>query len=355
MTVHQATPSNFATLLKSAVGGDEIVCANGDYGDTFQLTSKTYSSPLVIRATEKWGARWPRIKVIECANMELVDLNAESGNLYCVQVDKGQNIKFRRPRVHTTKVGGKAVYATGISGFEFTDFYLSQMSDDGIHLSGVKDFVIANGDTSGIFLPQPGAHIDFLQMRRGCSRGQIFGNVFLAKSHANAQGIFWDDVEGSERFDDLEVWNNIIATGMANGIRSGSSVNSSNSSGCKADHNTLATIPGVHDNCVVNIVGEKSENIECGGTKARFDAYYLGGPTRLGMTIEDFRPKPGTAGETSGAYERIDQLLDEDGTDPGPDPEPPDPEPTPEPVTVNIAIKVEAAPGTIVNVSVDTP
>ncbi len=334
--------------LNGARGGETILLSGGDYGDVV-LRDLDFQDPVVIkgkgpddtalfRSLLIDNVRGLRVDGITAANpgngtaassvvaitnsRDVALLNSEVHGLeddvfnghYGIYARDNAGIKISGNYVHDVK-NGFVIYPN--QGIEVSENYVDYIGNDGFKFIGVSDFLIENNTQGGNVYPAAGAHLDFIQFQGSSSSdGVIRGNVFLADTQAAVQGIFLDDAD----YHDITIEQNIIATGMLNGIV----VGESNSSGITVRDNTLVNIPGiVHKATKIRIMtigaGESSGNFtssyeeETGfDYQADTDDYsrIFQGAIRLGLTIEDLRPVKGSAAEKYGASDRLAELLD---------------------------------------------
>ena len=229
---------------------------------------------------------------------------------YGIYANNNSNIVLSGNYIHDVKVG-MVMYPN--KNLEVSENYIDHTGSDGMKFIGVNDFLIENNQHGGNFHPQPGAHLDFIQFQGSpSSDGVIRGNVFLAESHANVQGIFLADVA----FDNILIEQNIIATGMINAIKVGTY-----GTNITARDNTVINIPDtVHTGSKLIGAQTSSGNLitstktEQQGANIQLDtddyADYFQGEIKLGLTLDDLRPVAGSAAEDFGALDRLAELLE---------------------------------------------
>ena len=324
-----------------ASGGDTILLASGNYGNVdFQnlnyssfvtIKSADANKPAVFNTVDIDNASYLRIDGIHAANTS----NGTSTSRI-VSIDDSDHIEFLNSEVNgpvdNNYTGHYGIYAKNntdivISGnnvhdvkvgmvmypnqnLEISENFIDHTGSDGMKFIGVHNFLIENNEHGGNFHPQPGAHLDFIQFQGSpSSDGVIRGNVFLAESHANVQGIFLADVA----FDNILIEQNIIATGMINAIKVG--IYGTN---ITARDNTVINIPDtVHTASKVIGAQTSSGNLITStktseGTNLQIDTddytNYFRGEITLGVTLEDLLPVVGSAAETFGAMDRLTEL-----------------------------------------------
>lgn len=334
--------------LSEARGGDTILLSRGDYGDVV-LSDFDFQDPVVIKGDGSDNTALFRSLLIDNVRGLRVDgiTVANSGNgtaaSSVVAIINSHDVEFLNSEVHglvddvfnghygiyarnntDIKISGNYVHdiKNGFvlypnQGIEISENYVDHVGEDGFKFIGISDFLIENNRQGGHGYPSPGAHLDFIQFQGASSSdGVIRGNVFLADTQAAVQGIFLNDAD----YHNITIEQNIIATGMLNGIV----VGESNSSGITVRDNTLINIPGiVHKATKVRIMtigaGKSSGNFtssfeeETGfNYQADTDDYsrIFQGDIRLGLTIEDLRPVKGSAAEKHGASDRLTELLE---------------------------------------------
>ncbi|MCG7522416.1 right-handed parallel beta-helix repeat-containing protein [Ruegeria sp. Ofav3-42] len=344
--------------LGEARGGDTIRLPAGDYGDVV-LSNLDFSEPVQIRSADpERAARFRSLridnvrglkidgitvahpgngaaasKIVSIENSRQVALlNSEVHGLedkdyfghYGIHADGNTDIRISGNYVHDVK-NGFVIYPN--QGIEISGNYVDYIGSDGFKFIGITDFLIENNTQGGHVYPLAGAgwHLDFMQFQgAGSSDGIVRGNVFLAKTDAAVQGIF---MKGAA-FNDILIEQNIIATGMFNGIV----VNGDpGTSGMNVRDNTLINIPDivhkativrVGEGSVVSVTGnlmghEKGQLIDGNlllqvkhrGQPYHYNTVFAKGLPRLGMVIGDLIPVKGGPAEGFGAYARLRELL----------------------------------------------
>ena len=338
-------------LLDKAEAGQTVSLPPGDYGDVV-LRDFTFLSPVTLKSAETENPARFRSLLINNVHGLTVDgiTVAHPGNgsraSKIVSIENSRNVALLNSEIHGlvdgVYSGHYGVFAEGntditITGNTVHDVkngfvvnrnrrvtisanHVDAIGNDAFKFIGVSDFVILNNSYGGQVYPEAGAHLDFMQFQGKPSyNGIIRGNLFLARNRANVQGIFLDDTE----FYDLLIDQNIIATGMLNGIV----VGGTKVSGITVRDNTLINIPGkAHKATLVrgkvvsfgNLMVHTKAGVRNGNlflqVRQRGKPYYYGtaflkGPPRLGMMVEDLRPVPGGGAEKFGARARLEELL----------------------------------------------
>lgn len=368
--INVSNTSQLLSALSSAKGGDTIVLASGNYG-AVDFKNLSYSSMVTVKsANPDKPAVFSSVDIDNVSHLRIDDVEvADGGNgafsSTVVSITNSDHVEFLNSDVHglednnynghygiyardntDIKISGNYVHdvKNGFviypnQGIEVSENYVDYIGNDGFKFIGISDFLIENNAQGGHVYPEAGAHLDFIQFQGSSSSdGVIRGNVFLAENTAGVQGIFLDDVN----FYNIVIEQNIIATGMLNGIVIGEG----SSSGITIRDNTLINIPDtVHKATKVLFKSsgslDSSGNLissyeEVKGSNYQIDTDDYGqifqGDIRLGLTLEDLRPVEGSVAETYGAADRLAELLD--GTSYVPkssEPAPVDPEPAPSP------------------------
>ncbi|MCG7522417.1 LamG domain-containing protein [Ruegeria sp. Ofav3-42] len=363
-TINVSNASQLLSALSSAQGGDTIVLASGNYGSV-DLKNLSYNSMVTVKsANPDKPAFFSNLDVDNVSHLRIDSIEVgDSGNgsqaSRVVSITNSDNVEFLNSEVHGLEdndyFGHYGIYANGNTdikisgnyvhdvknglviypnqGIEISDNYVDYIGSDAFKFIGITDFLIENNTGGGHVYPLEGAgwHLDFMQFQgTGSSDGVVRGNVFLAQTDAAAgsQGIF---MKGGT-FNNILIEQNIIATGMFNGIKVDST---GGSSGIVMRDNTLVNIPDtIHKATTVIGANSSSGNLVTSYTQAvgsdfqaDTDNYsqIFQGDIRLGLTLEDLRPVDGGAAEQFGATERLAELLD--GTSYVPEPAPVEPEP----------------------------
>ena len=351
-----ATREGLETALSNAAGGETLLLQPGDYG-VLEISALRFSDTVVIRSASEELATFISIEIKASSNIRIeavhvaqttngaraskifsISDNSEAITLsdsringlvdddfsgwYGVYVRDGRNIRIVDNYIHDVRVGG--VFFGGenilISGNQF-----DRVGMDSMKLGGNSGVIIENNIGAGRVFPLPGAHLDFIQFQGSATDIVIRGNIFIAETVSNIQGIFLDDGE----YDNVLIEQNIIYTGMIRGI---SVVDGEN---IVVRHNTVLAVPMIGHNATTIIVpdsGVVEWNIisneapqgrdEYNNLTANFrgpgSLYYYGNLFQnpfagLGATLEDLRPIAGGAVDFEtgyGATQRFQELLE---------------------------------------------
>jgi len=257
------------------------------------------------------------IRIVGCEVRGPVD-NNYSGPRYGLYIRNGcSNIRVEGCHIHNVLRG---TFALGASNIEYVNNLLDYLGEDGIDYSSVDGLLIENNEFGGHFFQQVGGHMDFIQGSGGESNNIIIrGNVMICRNAANVQGIF---MKGPD-FNNVVVEQNILYTGMGNGIRiyTGSNV--------VVRYNTVLHADGtLSANTVVANPGQKYGNVYTNATAAVGNltipfaddlnaeyAKYFATPLTTAMnenySVVNFLPKAGSETDSPemGAYVRIHELL----------------------------------------------
>ena len=261
-----ANAKELQTALSKASGGDVISLKSGDYGQ-FDFNGLNFSSQVVIRSADgKQGATFDKITVENCSNLRIDSVHVDypsNGGQSAVHILDSSRISFVNSEVNG-KVDGDysgpftGIYVTGDTSdlvisnndlhhlFRGMVFYngskdltvsgntVDYTSTDAFSFGSVQGGLIENNVGPTHFYPSSGAHSDFMQFGGNCSDLIIRGNVLMLENQFNMQGIFL----GGNTFNDVLIEQNLIYTGMMNGIYV------SDGTGIVVKNNTLINAPG---------------------------------------------------------------------------------------------------------------
>lgn len=345
-----SNPSELEAALGRAGAGDVILLASGRYG---ALTLRqAFAGEVTLRAAAPLGAvftavtfrgaghvRLEGVKIegpdngaagsmllailgsrnITIANCEIHGpVDSDYGGHFGIRVKDAGRVTVQDNFVHDVHVG---MAFFGVEGLKVTGNWVDHLGSDGYKFGGVRGFLIENNEHGGHSHHAPKSHTDFMQFQGPMIDGIVRGNLYLAQTRTNVQGLFFSD-KAVHR--DVLIEQNIIYTGMANGITM------KEGSGITVRHNTVLTVPNdrvkasfikappgslVEDNIYAFRRGDVSgSNIGLQYSNPR-GAYYYGvlfaNATRgLGITLADLRPVPGSLAETKGAHLRLRELLE---------------------------------------------
>ncbi|WP_109314025.1 LamG domain-containing protein [Ruegeria sp. AU67] len=373
-TITVSSTSQLLSALSSAKGGDTILLSPGSYGGV-KFNNLSYDSMVTIKSADSDNpAVFSGVGIDNTSHLRIDDVKVASpsngsSTSKLVSITDSNHVEFLNSEVHgkidNTYDGHYGIYTkdsndlvlsgnyvhdvkigfviNGADRLTVSENYVNDTGSDGLKFIGVHNFLIENNTHGGTFHPQPGAHLDFMQFQgsspaSGSSDGVIRGNVFLAESHANVQGIFLADTT----YDNILIEQNIISTGMLNAIKVGTY-----GTNITTINNTVVNIPdtvhkaskvGGGDISYGNFFASYKQEV---GSNFQSDtddyAQFFKGDIKLGMTLEDLRPVEGSASEQYGANERLSELLDgsSDVTEPSsPQPIPPEDSPA-EPLPSN--------------------
>lgn len=342
---------NNATDLQAAIssGQSDISLAPGGYGPLTLSGVRPQSRVKIGSADPNRRAVFTQFSLFGCANihLEAIDIFYPdpiefNSSLAVITIADCRNVSFSSCAAHSyvpnTPLGGRGFYVgdgsqdisidacsvydiakgvvlIGARDVRLTDNHFDRLRSDTMQVSTCSDCIIKNNFGARLYYPQQGDHCDFIQFTGGNSRDfQVSGNVSLLENIGNVQGIFLDDAS----FDNIEITDNIISTGMGRGITI------SEGNGNTATFNTVIHIVG-STRSKASIIGgalrsehniysnwkTSSENVVIPLTEYAYSRLYLGVPDggKLGLKIQDFRPVPGSPAEENGAFMRIHDLI----------------------------------------------
>ena len=351
-----ATTAQLSAALNAAVDDETIVLSSGDYGH-HTISGRNFGSYVTLRSEQPKGAVFQSLSVLNSSRLRIdgvrvsspnngsqgskvtnienshhIDfLNCETHGLvddnysghYGLFILNCQDIVIRKNYVHDVH-NGIALFST--SRLTVVENHVDYIGTDGFKFAGLTDFLIENNISGGRYFPAPGDHSDFIQGQGSSTNGVLRGNVHLpvTAGAATCQGVFVAD----GLYDNIVIEQNIVCTGMANGIVIDGGPTTNNI----VRNNTLINAPGlVHDGTFIIIVGAgtNSKNIVCGATgsitangitaqhtkpgrAAYYDKLFANARRGLGITLQDLRPIAGSAadfGSGMGAEQRLYQLL----------------------------------------------
>ena len=245
--------SQLLNALQTAVGGDTIAVEPGNYGGL--SITQTYSSEVIVFADDPENRPvFTSITLTNCSNLTFDGMRDEGAAGYQLRIAGGSNITYKNGTIISTNVGGKATYASGVTNLTYENNIIGG-GEDAFHLVAMTTLNVINNTHTGNFTFNPGDHLDFLQIRLGASNVHIRGNVFIVGNAPNVQGIFFDDGP----YVNMLVEQNIIYTGMLNGIKYGGG---GSESGNTYRNNTVVNAPGlVHTQTSIIASGTITGNI----------------------------------------------------------------------------------------------
>ncbi len=364
-----SSASELQNALNQASGGDRIELKSGQYG-SFTIKNMDFASKLTIISENKNDpAEFTSVSIKGSSNIRVdsVHVNYPDNPVSAAQmvtIDNGsENIEFANSevnaRVDNIYSGGRGLYSGDASNVLFENNYVHDVKDggvflgtdglkvignrfddvrkDGMKFAGTDGVLVENNTGPTRYHPESGDHQDFIQFQGATSNAVIRGNVLLPGDLTYSQGIFLDDAV----YSNILIENNVIYNGLIRGISLGT--DSGGSSGITVLNNTVLTIPGfghnastilvpsgsVIKNNVTSTNGEGSigENIAAQYTDPNGVAYYndlyVNAMAGVGITIEDLRPVeggPADFGSGMGAEQRIFELLEGSGGQPGNNP-----------------------------------
>jgi Right handed beta helix region len=255
------------------------------------------------------------IEIINCEVNGLVDGNFDGH--YGIYVDHSDVVSLYNNNVHDVHDG---IVAFSVRDFVVRENFVDYVGSDNFKFGGLTGVLIENNTGGGNLFANAGAHADFMQFQAATRDAVIRGNVFLAQNSERPQGIFM----GSDFLQrNILIENNIIYSGKSNAIRikQGTDIIVRN--------NTLLTTPWLgHESANIRVPpGSIVENNISTASEGRYsgsniiaqyddpgDIYYYGdlflnafaGP---GIRPEDLRPVPGSPAATTGAWTRLQELL----------------------------------------------
>lgn len=266
---------------------------------------------------------------------------AEFQGHYGMHAQDSKHVTFHGNYVHNVKNGVVIINAEECAAIDNQFDYLG---NDGIKFMGVDGLLVEGNVAPRRSYPSPTAHVDFIQGQgSGGRRIVIRYNVQLPGNIATSQGIFLADGV----YHDVEVYENLIITGMSQGVW----VIGPGSGPAEVYNNTCLNLPGlvhpvtyirtpagsnVRNNIHTLKSGKLDDNLTVQHVKGGGAAHYMGdhfdvSKIKLGMSLEDALPLPGSPAENMGAIATLRRLI-EGGALPEPTPQPdPQPEPIPEP------------------------
>ncbi len=363
--IYVSSASELMTALSSAKGGDVVLLESGNYGsidlsnvkfnDYVTLRSADPDNKAVLQTIDFNNSSHIRIDGlvvdkgpqssgrlvdiynsdnIEVVNSEIVGDGPTSGT-YGIYTKESSDITVTNNYVHDLDVGISTFSTKNVT---VNENYVDYVHSDYYKFGGVQGALFENNTGGGHTYPNSDTHSDFLQFQGSASDVVIRGNLFLAQTTERPQGIFLAD----STYNNILIEQNIIYSGKINAIVI------SDGSGIVVRDNTLLSTPFkghkaaaiiVPDGATVqnNITTSYNGGFSGSNVVAQYDDpsdvnYYndlfVNADKGLGVTLEDLRPIPGSVAETTGAYDRLMELLD--GTPYVPEPSDPTPvDPTP--------------------------
>jgi len=345
-------PTELAAALSSAVSGDTLTLASGNYG-ALSLT-KTFTNYVTIEAANPAAPPvFTSFVLTNCAYIKVDGVHVSgtsdggSGGRF-MHVNGGNHIQILNCEIngsvngsyegaHAFQIQNNPSFVTfsgnyvhdalnGIVVFGCTNFVCSEnvvdyIGADFFKLAGVNTGLFENNTGGGHLFPNATAHADFMQFQSTSSDIIIRGNVYLAQNNERAQGIFLKD----GTYTNVLIENNIIISGKANALfvnppASGVTIryNTALNTVGLGHNNASASAPSgstVENNIVSNTVGSLSgtnvvaQYLAGAGQPYYYASLYADVVKDLGVTIADLAPVPGSLAETKGAYARIAELL----------------------------------------------
>ena len=338
------------SALATATGGEVIVLADGVYGSV--TIDQNYTDYVTIKAANPLGARFEAITINNSSYVRLqavhVDATSNGGaGDILLAINDSTHIS-----VLNSEINGKVDAMWPITGFfglrakqssaisvqntfvhdvlngivffssaqiEVLGNHVDSIGADAFKFGGVETALIENNTGPSYLYPADKTHSDFMQFQGNASRNlTIRGNVFLPQNRFDTQGIF---VAGDGGHANVLIENNIIHTGMANGIYV-----AKDSTGVTILNNTLIAADGDvtrivrPDGALVsnNITsGRRGERTGGNITMQSADAgagYFIGAlfpgvVLGQGLRLQDLRPQAGSPAESMGAITRLRELL----------------------------------------------
>jgi hypothetical protein len=352
--IYVSTQNELLSALAKARGGETIVLKDGDYG-SLRLDGLKFSSDVTIKsANGPEKTTFDYIGIFKSTNLRIDGVHVENPNntgKAVVHIEDSQHIDFVNSEVNgkvdqvypiTGPTFGIYVYGTssdihlennyvhdvqngiasfGVSQLEYIGNTIDYIGTDAFKFGNVDGALIENNTGPRYLYPPADAHEDFMQFQGSPSSNIVIrGNVFLPQNVTDIQGIF---MGGKGGHTNITIEQNIIYTGMANGIKVSDGVN------VKIYNNTL--INAVGDSGGVtridasgadvqgNITTEKKggddgsnikiQNLDSNGKYYHTDLF-KNFDGKDGITLEDFRPEKGSLAKAHGAYDRLMDLLD---------------------------------------------
>ncbi|MGX0978369.1 hypothetical protein ACSSVY_004109 [Roseovarius sp. MBR-51] len=383
-TIYVSNASQLSAALARAAGGETIVLSSGNYG-ALDISGESFSSYVTLVSEEERGAVFTSVNIRNTDYLRIDNVHVDSPNnggaaSTIVSVSDGSShiqflnsevngkvdgvysghyglhtsgnvsdVTFAGNYVHDIKIGGVFYNAKDLTVSGNTIDYTGA---DSLKFIGVQDVLIEGNMGSQNFFPAPGEHLDFIQFQGSDSSDIVIrGNVSLPGTHANVQGIFFDDAH----YTNVLVEDNVIATGMIRGISVSSGTN------FVARNNTLINLPGEGSKATKVMGADQSYGniqtsfLQDAGKDANltlqntdpdkpfyFGDFFANPEAGLGMTLDDLLPTPNTLAETMGAVRTIEAFLagniqtqerePETGQNSAPTPEPTPEQPAPTPV-----------------------
>ena len=355
-TFNVANGTELSSALGSAVGGDEIVLANGAYG-TRDFT-QTFASKVIVRAANALGASFTSLNctggsnievdgvacaggfdaiscsdigvlnstfgstiifrasnpVIDGVTVESCDINVNQNSDHGLILDSVHNFTIRGNTIRNFRSDGVRVTVDSADGLIENNYITDSWATEGIHPDGIQMFSVGG-------FPQP---------RRITIRGNfIYDNPNTGQAGLYMQGIFLRQ----DPNEDMVVEQNLLAIGSPNTIawngglnmivRNNSLLswsytpggNQSGGAGLRANGNQTNTT--VEDNVYLSLLDNSNgtvnwdNNIRYNNTTS--DPLYWGNlfETGDGSTWEGFVPKTGSVidfGTGNGALTRLAEL-----------------------------------------------
>jgi Ca2+-binding RTX toxin-like protein len=248
-TVSVSSAAGLAAALKTAVSGETIKLAAGNYGTVSISNVKISGNVNITSSNPNNPAVLTGLSISNSSGLTFTDLHlsvASSSNYYPVSVRGSSNIAFSGMDVagsltnsissgmmfqNDTNVSvvssnfhqlANGIVESGNSGMTVSDDIFTGLSADGVDNAQSSNVTISN-NTFTDFTPQAGAHPDAIQFwtagtTKASSDITISGNAISVGSGAATQGIFLTDQVGDLPYQNVSINNNTITGELYNGI-----------------------------------------------------------------------------------------------------------------------------------------
>jgi len=350
--------SELETLLSTSQGGDTILLEPGNYGDLdvvdidytsfVTIKSVSESEPAIFNSITVENSSFLRFDGILISNssngsnassiFDVADLsesieliNSEvhgpidddySGHRI-IDIEDSKDILIQNSFMHN---GFRVIVMSSSEEIRIIGNTFEDVGGDEIKVIDIDGLLIENNTGATRKHPLDGDHVDFIQGESVSSRNIIIrDNVSLPETSFTQQGIFLSDVT----FHNVLIENNLIYSELIRAIQV-----DDGSTDIIIRNNTLFDVPEitatkastifapsdatVEDNVYtssINNVGFNGSNLVIHHTHPNrdhyYDDYYENALVGIGVTIHDLKPIAGQPTENLGAFEKINELLDD--------------------------------------------
>ncbi|MGJ8678660.1 MAG: right-handed parallel beta-helix repeat-containing protein [Akkermansiaceae bacterium] len=350
--------SELQAFLSLSEGGETILLEPGDYGDLevknrsytsfVTIRSKNDSKPAVFNSVSIEGSSFLRLDNIILSNssngsisssilsisdsseaIEFINSEAHgpidddySGHRI-IDIEDSKNVLIQSSFMHN---GFRVIVLSSSEDIIIIDNTFEDIGGDEIKIINIDGLTIENNTGATRKHPVDGDHVDFIQGESVSSRSIIIrDNVSLPEISFTQQGIFLSDVT----FHDVLIENNLIYSELIRAIQV-----DDGSTDITIRNNTLFDVPEITSTKASSIFAPSDATVEnnvytSSINNAGFDGtnlviqhthpnsdyfyndHYINPFAGIGVTIHDLRPIDGQTTEGLGAFEKINDLLDE--------------------------------------------